>query len=134
MAPARGHGPDEAAAARSLGGLPPGPSPGPSPPRSVGRLAGGACRGPGPAQTQGLEGLARRLRLLPLPLPWESGRLIGSAPPGPSSHVRRWTAGLQETHMSDFIFEKVESALLRKDHPKLAPGDTVKVHVKVKEG
>ena len=36
--------------------------------------------------------------------------------------------------MSDFIFEKVESALLRKDHPKLAPGDTVKVHVKVKEG
>ncbi len=36
--------------------------------------------------------------------------------------------------MSDIIFEKVESGLLRKDLPKLAPGDTVKVHVKVKEG
>src|SRR5690242_12996047 len=44
------------------------------------------------------------------------------------------TAGLQEFRMSDFIFEKVESGLLRKDLPKLAPGDTVKVHVKVKEG
>jgi large subunit ribosomal protein L19 len=36
--------------------------------------------------------------------------------------------------MSDIIFEKVESGLLRKDLPKLSPGDTVKVHVKVKEG
>ena len=36
--------------------------------------------------------------------------------------------------MSDIIFEKVESGLLRKDLPKLQPGDTVKVHVKVKEG
>ncbi|HEU4952876.1 MAG TPA: 50S ribosomal protein L19 [Holophagaceae bacterium] len=36
--------------------------------------------------------------------------------------------------MSDIIFEKVESGLLRKDLPRLSPGDTVKVHVKVKEG
>ena len=36
--------------------------------------------------------------------------------------------------MSDTIFEKVESGLLRKDLPRLSPGDTVKVHVKVKEG
>jgi large subunit ribosomal protein L19 len=36
--------------------------------------------------------------------------------------------------MSDFIFEKVESGLLRKDLPRLSPGDSVKVHVKVREG
>jgi len=36
--------------------------------------------------------------------------------------------------MSDFIFEKVESALLRTDLPRLGPGDSVKVHVKVREG
>lgn len=36
--------------------------------------------------------------------------------------------------MSDFIFEKVESGLLRKDLPRLNPGDSVKVHVKVREG
>ena len=36
--------------------------------------------------------------------------------------------------MSDFIFDKVESGLLRKDLPRLSPGDSVKVHVKVREG
>lgn len=36
--------------------------------------------------------------------------------------------------MSDFIFEKVESGLMRKDLPRLSPGDSVKVHVKVREG
>ncbi|MDE3244510.1 MAG: 50S ribosomal protein L19 [Acidobacteriota bacterium] len=32
------------------------------------------------------------------------------------------------------IIDKLESGLVRKDLPKIAPGDTVKVHVKVKEG
>ncbi len=36
--------------------------------------------------------------------------------------------------MSDFIFDKVESGLLRKDIPRLSPGDSVKVHVRVREG
>ena len=32
------------------------------------------------------------------------------------------------------IIDKLEASLVRKDLPKFAPGDTVKVHVKVKEG
>jgi large subunit ribosomal protein L19 len=32
------------------------------------------------------------------------------------------------------IIDKLESSLLRHDLPKITPGDTVKVHVKVKEG
>jgi large subunit ribosomal protein L19 len=32
------------------------------------------------------------------------------------------------------IIDRLEASLLRKDLPKIAPGDTVKVHVKVKEG
>jgi len=32
------------------------------------------------------------------------------------------------------LMDLVESAHMRKDRPKIAPGDTVKVHVKVKEG
>ena len=32
------------------------------------------------------------------------------------------------------IIDRLEAELLRKDLPKLSPGDTVKVHVKVKEG
>ncbi len=32
------------------------------------------------------------------------------------------------------IIDKLEQSLLRKDLPKIVPGDTVKVHVKVKEG
>jgi large subunit ribosomal protein L19 len=32
------------------------------------------------------------------------------------------------------IMDRLEAGLLRNDLPKIAPGDTVKVHVKVKEG
>ena len=32
------------------------------------------------------------------------------------------------------IMDRLEAELLRTDLPKIAPGDTVKVHVKVKEG
>lgn len=32
------------------------------------------------------------------------------------------------------IIDKLEQSLLRHDLPKITPGDTVKVHVKVKEG
>ena len=32
------------------------------------------------------------------------------------------------------IIDKLEQSLLRKDLPQITPGDTVKVHVKVKEG
>lgn len=32
------------------------------------------------------------------------------------------------------IMDRLEAGLLRTDLPKIAPGDTVKVHVKVKEG
>ncbi|MBI3129920.1 MAG: 50S ribosomal protein L19 [Acidobacteria bacterium] len=32
------------------------------------------------------------------------------------------------------IIDKLEQSLLRKDLPKIGPGDTVKVHVKVREG
>ena len=32
------------------------------------------------------------------------------------------------------IIDKLEAGLVRKDLPKITPGDTVKVHVKVKEG
>lgn len=32
------------------------------------------------------------------------------------------------------IIDRLEASLIRKDLPKIAPGDTVKVHVKVKEG
>ncbi len=32
------------------------------------------------------------------------------------------------------IIDRLEAGLLRKDLPRIAPGDTVKVHVKVKEG
>ena len=32
------------------------------------------------------------------------------------------------------IIDRLEAKLLRTDLPKIAPGDTVKVHVKVKEG
>ena len=32
------------------------------------------------------------------------------------------------------IIDKLEAALLRKDLPRITPGDTVKVHVKVREG
>lgn len=32
------------------------------------------------------------------------------------------------------MIDKLEQSLLRKDLPQIAPGDTVKVHVKVKEG
>ena len=32
------------------------------------------------------------------------------------------------------IIDKIEAGLVRKDLPKITPGDTVKVHVKVKEG
>ena len=32
------------------------------------------------------------------------------------------------------IIDRLEATLLRKDLPRLTPGDTVKVHVKVKEG
>ena len=32
------------------------------------------------------------------------------------------------------IIDRLEAGLIRKDLPKIAPGDTVKVHVKVKEG
>ncbi len=32
------------------------------------------------------------------------------------------------------IIDNLEAGLIRKDLPKIAPGDTVKVHVKVKEG
>jgi large subunit ribosomal protein L19 len=32
------------------------------------------------------------------------------------------------------IIDKLEQSLLRTDLPKIAPGDTVKVHVKVREG
>jgi len=32
------------------------------------------------------------------------------------------------------IIDRLEADLIRKDLPKIAPGDTVKVHVKVKEG
>lgn len=32
------------------------------------------------------------------------------------------------------IIDRLEASLLRKDLPKITPGDTVKVHVKVKEG
>lgn len=32
------------------------------------------------------------------------------------------------------LIDKLEAGLLRKDLPRIAPGDTVKVHVKVKEG
>ncbi|MCE1229039.1 MAG: 50S ribosomal protein L19 [Firmicutes bacterium] len=32
------------------------------------------------------------------------------------------------------IIDKLEAGLLRHDLPRIAPGDTVKVHVKVKEG
>lgn len=35
--------------------------------------------------------------------------------------------------MSNLI-DKLEAGLLRKDLPRIVPGDTVKVHVKVKEG
>ncbi len=41
----------------------------------------------------------------------------------------RWAHG---DHMN--IIDKLEAGLVRKDLPKIAPGDTVKVHVKVKEG
>jgi len=32
------------------------------------------------------------------------------------------------------IIDRLESGLIRKDLPRITPGDTVKVHVKVKEG
>jgi large subunit ribosomal protein L19 len=32
------------------------------------------------------------------------------------------------------ILDRLEAGMLRSDLPKIAPGDTVKVHVKVKEG
>jgi large subunit ribosomal protein L19 len=32
------------------------------------------------------------------------------------------------------IIDRIEAGLLRKDLPRISPGDTVKVHVKVKEG
>jgi large subunit ribosomal protein L19 len=32
------------------------------------------------------------------------------------------------------IMDRLEAGMLRSDLPKIAPGDTVKVHVKVKEG
>ena len=32
------------------------------------------------------------------------------------------------------IIDKLEAGLLRKDLPRITPGDTVKVHVKVREG
>ena len=32
------------------------------------------------------------------------------------------------------IIDRVEASLIRKDLPRIIPGDTVKVHVKVKEG
>ena len=32
------------------------------------------------------------------------------------------------------IIDRLEAGLLRKDLPRITPGDTVKVHVKVKEG
>jgi large subunit ribosomal protein L19 len=32
------------------------------------------------------------------------------------------------------IIDRLEATMLRSDLPKIAPGDTVKVHVKVKEG
>jgi len=32
------------------------------------------------------------------------------------------------------IIDKIEAELVRKDLPRIQPGDTVKVHVKVKEG
>ena len=32
------------------------------------------------------------------------------------------------------VIDRLEAGMVRKDLPKIAPGDTVKVHVKVKEG
>ena len=44
----------------------------------------------------------------------------------------RWTAGTNGVVMN--IIDRVEAGLIRKDLPRIIPGDTVKVHVKVKEG
>jgi len=44
----------------------------------------------------------------------------------------RSTAGTNGVAMN--IIDRVEASLIRKDLPRIIPGDTVKVHVKVKEG